>query len=210
MPTTARRVRLRALAGSIVVVFFCGSCSGGSGGSEGQPPPATPAPTQSTAQQPVAQCPPGGFGNTTVIELAETKGVCTAVTSGADKIPTIWTSWGGFAFWEVCNRCTAPVDIKLRRWSSDPSEDFEFTIPMMGAGGEIELLTVGTYPTLGSSIRGLLKSGARERASRDYVASWRLSGALVYSDIDPRLEIERDHFALWEGLIKTFGPKPPR
>ena len=205
MPTTARRVRLRALAGSIVVVFFSGSCSRGPGGSEGQPPPATPAPTQSAAQQPVAQCPPGGFGNTTVIELAETKGVCAAVINGGDKIGTIWTNWGSWAYWDVCNRCTNPVDIKLRRWSSDPSVDFQYTFPMINAANEIELLSVGTYPSAGGSIRGRLNDGPRERASREYQLSWRATGTLPWTDIDPRLEIERDHFALWEGLLKNFG-----
>ncbi len=41
-------------------------------------------------------------------------------------------------------------------------------------------------------IRGLLRSDARERASRNYDVSWRVTGTLPWTDIDPRLEIERD------------------
>jgi hypothetical protein len=133
--------------------------------------------------------------------------VCAAVTRGGDKFDTIWTTWGHFAYWEICNRCTQRVDIRLRRYSGTFTDDFQYTVPMAGASNEIELHNIGTYPSASGLIRGLLRSDVNERASRNYDVSWRPRGTTSWTDIDPRLEIERDHLTLLNRLIQELkGP----
>jgi hypothetical protein len=194
--------------GILAFALLCAGCGGGTpapGGSGTPPAPAQPPAAQEVILPPLATCPPSGF-NTTVIELADTGGVCAAVTTGADKFDTIYTAWGDMAYWDICNRCSQRVDIKLRRYSGELTDDFDYTIPMAGASNEIELLSVGRYPSLGALIRGRLKSDARDPTSRTYEVSWRITGTLLWTDIDPRLEIERDHFALANRLVQTFKP----
>jgi hypothetical protein len=181
--------------GILVLALLCSGCTG-----------CRPSDPQETILPPLARCPPSGF-NTTVIELAETGGVCAAVTRGGDKFDTIWTTWGHFAYWEICNRCTQRVDIRLRRYSGTFTDDFQYTVPMAGASNEIELHNIGTYPSASGLIRGLLRSDVNERASRNYDVSWRPRGTTSWTDIDPRLEIERDHLTLLNRLIQELkGP----
>ncbi len=125
------------------------------------------------------------------------------MTTGADKLETIRTYWGGIAEWEVCNRCSQNVDIKLWRYSGDLREDFWYTLPPFDAANEIELSNVGRHPALGGRIMGRLKDGATTD-SRDYWVSWRVHGAGMWTDLEPRLEIEKSGLAWANSLVRWF------
>ena len=155
---------------------------------------------------PPITCPNGeGFGFT-VIELYEEANVCRARTNGSEKFTTLRTAWSNFANWDICNRCSTAVDVRLRNWDpgEPPQRNFLYTNPMWDSSNTIEVHTV--CPQKHGDITGLLKDGAGEPdfKSIDYQTSWRVSGQLACNDIDPRLEIERDGGMLFQKLLQFW------
>jgi hypothetical protein len=199
-----------------VALCGCNSRDPASSAATAQPAPgaapvAATAGTQQTSAAVGKSCPTAGGVPWTVVELAERSGRCEAVTNGAEKFEAIWTRWGSFASWIVCNRCSSPVDVKIR---DVPPDDFVYTVPQMDGDNAIVLENIGPNSS-DKQMYGLLHPGPDERVTRNYNVSWRLHGTLAWTNLEPRLEIERDNIALWNRLLNTFatpgrGPLPQK
>ncbi len=171
-----------------------------------QPVEPTPTPTrQALEPEPLIRCPLSGF-HVVVIELApNTDGVCEARIESADKLPVLTTYRGFDAVWDVCNRCKEPVDVRLRSFLPGLDEIFEHTVPPTSASNEIEL--TGVQPNGIRPIRGWVRRDAPQTA--DYEFSWRFSGTLEWTDIDPRLEIEDTHRGMVTRLFRALDGGQP-
>jgi hypothetical protein len=220
----AHAFRPFVVLGGVVIVLGLVAQFGCGGQQESAPPAAAtpgartaPAASQVSGAGAQAACPvspepitcssTGGYGFT-VIELHEDSGSCTARIAGGDKLETLFTTWGAFPTWSICNRCSQAVDVRLRNWEEEPQENFVYTRPPWDVAGDIELLRVCSQGH--GAIDGLLKNAPEPSTSKSiqYFFSWRVSGQLAWTDIDPRLEIERDRAALVDRLLK-FWVRPP-
>jgi hypothetical protein len=154
--------------------------------------------------EPIRECGSSGIGFT-IIELNEDSGSCEARSLGSDKLDPLYTQWGGYANWSVCNRCSVAIDLRLRGFEPLSLPDiFESTTPPWDSGNVIEVSRV--CPQDFEDVSGrLIRPTTLDPTTVFYQFSWRRSGTLAWTDIDPRLEIERDRGNLLDRVRRDWG-----